>query len=118
MRSFFTYLLIAIFSIGTLQASMNICVHQMGMQDMQQEAPSDMSDDEMPCHSMGDDTVAEEETDNSCCDGGCDSCLSVTATFDSQSNKFQQTFTERYVQSVLFALPSNHIEIPTPPPNS
>jgi len=92
-------------------------VHQMNMQDMQQEAPSNMSDEEMPCHSMAEEVAAEEETDNSCCDGGCDSCLSVVATFDSSPNKFGQTYSESYSHSILFALPSNHIKIPTPPPN-
>ena len=105
------------FSIGTLQASMNYCAH-MDMQDMQQEAPADTSDEEMPCHSMGDDVVAEEEMDDSCCGIGCDSCVSAVITFNSQPYKFGQTFTESYMQNVLFALPSIHEKIPTPPPNS
>ncbi len=105
------------FSIGTLQASMNYCAH-MDMQDMQKETSTSMSDDQVPCHSMGDEVAPEQETNDSCCGVGCDSCISVTATFDSQPDKFGQTSTESYTQSVLFALPSNHEKIPTPPPNS
>ena len=117
MKTLFTYLLIAMFSIGTLQASMNCCAN-MDMQDMQQEAPSNTSDDHKPCHSMGDEVAAEEETDDSCCGVGCDSCISAVVTFDSQPNKFGQTHAESFAQSVVFALPSNHEKIPTPPPNS
>lgn len=121
MRALFTYLLIAIFSIGTLQASIGTCVH-MGMlgmqQDMQQEAPTDVSAKQATCHLMGDEVAAEEETDNSCCEGGCDSCLSLVVTFNSQADKGEQTYTQAYAQNILFALPSNHIKIPTPPPNS
>lgn len=90
----------------------------MNMQDMQQEAPTDMSSDEMPCHSMGDEVAAEEESNNSCCEGGCDSCASVSATFNSQSNTTQQDYVDRYTQTVVLAYSSNHVKIPTPPPNS
>ena len=96
---------------------MNCCAH-MDMQDMQKEAPANMPDDQMPCHSMGDEVAAEEESGNTCCDGGCDSCISVAATFNSQANKFEQEHADRYMQSVVLAYPSNHIKIPTPPPNS
>lgn len=105
------------FSIGSLQASMNYCAH-MDMQNMQQEAPMNMSDEQAPCHSMGDEVAPEQETDDSCCGLECDSCISVTATFNSQPDKFGQTSTKSYTQSVLFALPSIHEKIPTPPPNS
>ncbi len=114
MRTFIIYIFILMFSIGSLQASMNYCVHM----DMQDNSSSSMSDEQTPCHSMGDEIPAEEETDNSCCDGGCDTCLSTPASFDSQSSKFEQAYTKSYAQSVSFAFPSNHIKIPTPPPNS
>ena len=114
MITFITYIFILVFSIGSLQASVNCCLHM----DMQDNSSSSMSDEQTPCHSMGDEIPAEEDSDNSCCEGGCDTCLSTTATFDTQSNIFEQTYINSYTQSVSFAFPSNHIKIPTPPPNS
>ena len=105
------------FSIGTLQASMNCCV-DMEMQDTQKETSTSMSDEQESCHSMGDEVAAEEETENSCCESMCDSCVSASVTFNSQANKFEQIYTERYMQNEWLAHASNHIKIPTPPPNS
>ena len=102
------------FSVGSLQASMHYCVHM----DIQENSNSSMSDEQTPCHSMGDEIPAQEETDDSCCDGGCDLCLGTTATFNSPFNNFEQTNINSYTQSISFAIASNHIKIPTPPPNS
>ena len=86
--------------------------------DMQNNSSSSMSDEKPPCHSMGDEIQAEEEIGGSCCDVGCDACFSTVATFNSQSNKFGQTYINSYTQSISFAYTSNHLKIPTPPPNN
>ena len=96
---------------------MNCCV-DMEMQDMQKETSTSMSDEQESCHSKGDETATEEETENTCCDSMCDSCVSTVVTFNTQANKFEQTYHQRYIQNKLLALVSNHIKIPTPPPNN
>lgn len=118
MRTLLTYLLIAVFSVGTLQASMKHCV-MMDMQDTQKEVPVNMTDDDsVSCHTMDEEAPVEQANENSCCDEGCDSCASVSVTFNSSVNKFAQMHVNNFTSTIVFALPSNHLKIPTPPPNS
>lgn len=117
MRLIFTYILIVLFSLGSAQAGMHYCVNM----DMQDESTSDlsgnMSNDLALCHSQSEESV-NNNSDSSCCDEGCDSCASVVVTFNSLKNNYGLAYTEQYKQYGSFFILSNHIKIPTPPPNS
>jgi len=62
--------------------------------------------------------LATDNQDNSCCDDGCESCVSVGVTFNSLIDNLEFAYTQSYKQYDSFFILSNHIEIPTPPPNS
>ena len=115
----FTYLLIVLFSIGSLQAGTHYCVNM----DISEDVPVDMqhssmSDDQATCHLPSNESVKDDSNDDSCCDIGCDSCVSVGVTFISSMSNLEFAYAERYKQYGPFFILSNHIEIPTPPPNS
>ncbi len=90
--------------------------------DEQSESSSNLSANESnvqaPCHTQSEESVSTENSDNSCCDEGCDSCASVVITFNSLKNNNEMAYAEQYKQYGSFFILSNHIEIPTPPPNS
>lgn len=113
----FTYLFIVLFSIGSLQAGTHYCVNM----DMSEDVPVDvqhtsMSDDQSTCH-MPSEEPANDDQSNSCCDNDCGSCVSVGVTFNSSVNNFEFAYANSYKQYGSFFILSNHIEIPTPPPN-
>ncbi|MFK7814859.1 MAG: hypothetical protein AB8B92_00840 [Gammaproteobacteria bacterium] len=110
------------FSLGSVQAGTHYCV-SMDMQDessnnMTGEMPDDMSVDQTSCHLQAEELDSKEKTNNSCCDEDCGSCTSVVVTFNTLINNYEATYTERYKQYGPFFVLTNHIKIPTPPPNA
>jgi hypothetical protein len=127
MRKLFTYLFIVFFSLGSVQAGAHYCVNMDAQKDttsqnsinkdLTRDAAGSMSGDQTPCHSHSDEPTNEETSDNACCDN-CESCASVVVTFNSLNNNDGLTYTEQYKQYGSFFILSNHIKIPTPPPNN
>lgn len=114
MKRIITYLFLVLFSIGSLQAGTHYCV---GM-DMQDEPDTSMSGDEDSCHFQSEESSKDNNSDNTCCDDSCGSCVSVVVAFNSLADNFEFDYTDRYKQYGSFSILSNHIKIPTPPPNS
>ncbi len=127
MRQIFTYIFIVFFSLGSVQAGTHYCLNMDAQKDstsqnpinndLTRDAASSMSDDQSPCHLHSEEPASEETSDNSCCDS-CESCASVVVTFNSLNNNDGLTYTEQYKRYGSFFILSNHIKIPTPPPNS
>ncbi len=118
MRQIFTYIFIVFFSLGSVQAGTHYCVNMDMQGDLTSDSSSNMPDDQTSCHFQGDEPASNTNSDNSCCDEGCESCASVVVTFNSLMNNYKSAYTEQYKQYGSFFILSNHIEIPTLPPNS
>ena len=130
----FTYLFILLFSIGSLQAGTHYCVNMGTSENLPKDMPeampeamqgamqdTSMSDDQSFCHipsqELAKQEPANDDQSNSCCDNDCGSCVSVGFTFNSSMNNLEFAYINNYKQYGSFFILSNHIEIPTPPPN-
>ncbi len=128
MRQIFTYIFIVFFSLGSVQASTHYCVNMDAQKDSNiknstsNESTSDvadsLSDNQTLCHLVSEEPASDDDSNNTCCDESCGSCTSIVVTFNSLKNNYEPTYTEQYKQYGSFFILSNHIKIPTPPPNS
>lgn len=114
MRKIYIYIFLVLFSIGSAQAGTHYCVTM----DVQDNSNTGMSDDQASCHFQSEEPASNDKSDNSCCDESCDSCASVVVTFNSLKSDYEFAYAEQYKQYGSFFILSNHIKIPTPPPNS
>ncbi len=117
MKRIFTYIFIVLFLIGSLQAGTHYCVNMDMPIDGQDVPDTSMSDDQGSCHLPSEEPLNDNQ-DKSCCDDGCESCVSVGVTFNSSTDNLEFAYIESYKQYGSFFILSNHIKIPTPPPNS
>lgn len=116
MKQTFIYIFIVFFALGSVQAGTHFCMNMPD--DSTSDSSNNLPDNQTPCHFQIDEPTDNNNSDNSCCDEGCESCVSVVGTFNSLINNYKLAYNEHYKRYGSFFVLSNHIDIPTPPPNS